>query len=298
MRDRNDRRRTLRILLTGAMSVLLAATAYLTVRQPRYRKGFPPQIALRRIAQALAMYSQDADVYEPQYPENLGVLLDRGYLLGEDLVCRNSATNIPSNGSKVLAGQTDFIYLHKPYDHYKSDDPIVFTKPPSQGTHPCSVLLADLRTVKTYKGVPEHLQHDTPSDKASDYGHPGRLDTLYDMFRPPTFFVVVSGIVVFVGVFWCFGPTGKTRSELRRFMPPIIPVIVIALVACWVSWVPVHPGPFKYYDLVYQKLLRLFVLFFGTALSLLISLKDRRLGVRILSIISLILCLLFVRLVV
>lgn len=289
MNDRNDKHRALHVFGVATIVAVLAAAAYLTVRQPRYRKGVRATAVLHHIGAALHFY-RGTEIDNPQYPEYLGQLLDEGYLLGgEYLVCRNSTTEIPSNGSEVVAGKTDFIYVGKPFDQYDSDDPIVFTKPPKEGTHEIHVLYADLGTIKTFKRLPEQLEQYVSSGQRSDYGTPSVIETLSDLFRPPTFFVIVTGIVAFFGLSWCYGSRKRPAAVLQAFLPIAVPILVVLAFFC-VSLIPLHTGPFKYRDLAYKKLLLLLVSCCGIMFTVLILVKDRRLSARSVSVVSLILC--------
>ena len=273
------------------MVVLLAATGYLTVKGPPKQKWIIAYGSLKTIGQALQMYSQQ-DVYNPHYPEHLGELLDEQYLEGYDLVCRGSATDVPSTGAEVAAGQTDFIYIHRPLEQYESDDPIVFTKFPSQRSHQISVLYADLKTIKRYDELPEQLKKHVSDSQKANYAEPGIIENLSAIFRPPTFFAIIAGIAAYFILSWCYTSKMKIAAALRTFLPIAIPGILVPVV--WLaSSFACYIGHFRYIGKANQTLLHLVVALSGIALLTLIIAKDRRSRVRIMSFIVLILYLLF-----
>lgn len=298
MRKEHSNNGRLRIIQVCAVALLLAATGYLSVTESSQRKGTRASIALRIIGQALHIYSQK-DVYNPHYPEHLGELLEEQYLEGYDLVCRGSATDVPSTGAEVAAGQTDFIYIHRPIEQYESDDPIVFTKPPSQGTFhnsvwtdQISVLYADLKTIKRYDELPEQLKQHVSDSQKANYSEPSIIENLSDIFRPPTFFAIIAGIAAYFILSWCYTSKMKIAAALGDFLPIAIPVILVP-VLCGASSFARYIGHFRYIGKAYQTLLHLVVTLSGIALLTLIIAKDRRSRVRILSLIVLILYLLF-----
>ena len=269
------------------MVVLLAATGYLTVKGPPKQKWIIAYGSLKTIGQALQMYSQQ-DVYNPHYPQHLGELLDEQYLEGYDLVCRGSATDVPSTGAEVAAGQTDFIYIHRPLEQYESDDPIVFTKFPSQRSHQISVLYADLKTIKRYDELPEQLKKHVSDSQKANYAEPGIIENLSAIFRPPTFFAIIAGIAAYFILSWCYTSKMKIAAAIRDFLPIAIPVILVPVLFLATFLPGVRSNWLKY-----RTSISLIVLLSGIALLTLVIAKDRRAKVRILSVIVLILYLLF-----
>ncbi len=85
---------------------------------------------IRKIGLALLMYAGEYDGF---FPNDLGILLDHGYLgQGKSFVSPNFSTKIPNNGDEINQGKCDYIYLGsglKDDNDNPTDVPLAFTKP-------------------------------------------------------------------------------------------------------------------------------------------------------------------------
>lgn len=170
--------KTLRVVvIVGAIAGVLALTASLLPTTDNGARGRTRIISdsgnLKQIGLALRMYSAENS---ENYPPDLGMLFDQGYLTsGKTCVSPKSSTLPPASGDDIRAGRCDYIYFGTGHTEKNCtvDMPLATTKPDAVNAVSVYVLYGDGH-VKGYSVPPSDVKalwNDIPSDQAQSGAH-------------------------------------------------------------------------------------------------------------------------------